>query len=80
MSMPTINQDVQNSSSSIIRAVSPSRIPIVPAGISDRVAPVIKGGQRSEGDAIIGGSGVSQRIKNAIGSDALPRSRGHRAR
>ena len=73
-----VGQDLLNSSPSIIRAVSPSRIPIVPVGAPDHVAPVIKGGQRSEGDAIIGGSGVSQRIRNAIGPDTFARSRGHR--
>jgi len=72
------NHDLHNSSPSVIRAASPSRIPIVPASAPEHVAPVIKGGQRSDGDAIIGGSGVSLRIKNAIGPDALPRSRGHR--
>lgn len=78
-SLSASSHDSQTSSSpSIIRAMSPSRIPIVPAGTSDRVTPVIRGGQRPDGDAIVGGSGVSQRIKNAVGSDALPRSRGSR--
>ena len=79
-SLSTTSVDSQVSSPSIIRATSPSKIPIVPAGSSDRATPVIRGGLRSDGEAIVGGSGVSQRIKNAVGSDTLPRSRSSRGR
>ena len=72
------NLDAQGNSSVVIRAASPSRIPIVPAGTSDRAIPVIRGGPRGDNDTIVGGSGVSQRIKNAVGPDALPRSRSSR--
>eukprot|EP00794_Sanderia_malayensis_P003372 gene3372-3861_t len=78
-SLSPTNGEAQVSSSVVIRTASPSRIPIVPAGSSDRTAPIIRGGPRGDNDAVVGGSGVSQRIKNAVGSDALPRSRGSRA-
>eukprot|EP00795_Rhopilema_esculentum_P014746 gene14746-5852_t len=77
-SLSVTSVDSQISSPSIIRATSPSKIPIVPAGSSDRATPVIRGGLRSDGEAIVGGSGVSQRIKNAVGSDTLPRTRSSR--
>jgi len=50
----------------VVRAPSPSKIPIIP---STSAAPIIKGGD-------IGGAGVSSRVKGAINVDtAIPRTR-----
>lgn len=55
----------------VIRAASPSKIPIVP--MSAAQAPIIKNmGYR---DSDVGGSGVSQRVKNAVGVEQLSRQR-----
>lgn len=55
----------------VIRAASPSKIPIVP--MSAAQAPIIKNmGYR---DSDVGGSGVSQRVKNAVGIEQLSRQR-----
>ncbi|XP_057293269.1 kinesin heavy chain-like [Hydractinia symbiolongicarpus] len=55
----------------VVRATSPSKIPIVPPNTQ----PIIRGGTYRDADMTLGGSGVSQRVKTAVGADISSRSR-----
>ena len=56
----------------VVRATSPSKIPIVPMNS----LPIIKGGYPRDGDnAPLGGTGISHRVKNAVGSDLNSKGR-----
>ena len=57
----------------VVRATSPSKIPIVPMNS----LPLIKGGYHArDGDApTIGGTGISHRVKNAVGADINSKNR-----
>lgn len=58
----------------VVRAASPSKIPIVP--LNSTQPPIIKGmGYRDNSEIGIGGTGVSQRVKNAVGTEQLVRQR-----
>lgn len=59
-------------SSVVIRAASPSKIPIVPMNLSQGT-PIIKGYR--EGDSSTSGQGFNQRIKPAVGVDVNVRTR-----
>jgi len=54
----------------VIRAASPSKIPIVPMNLS---TPIIKGYR--EGDSSMAGPGFSNRVKSAVGVDVNVRTR-----
>ncbi|XP_065666641.1 kinesin heavy chain isoform X2 [Hydra vulgaris] len=55
----------------VARASSPSKIPIIPMSGSQ---PVIKGGYREGETVTIGGTGVSHRVKTAVGAEMSTRS------
>lgn len=57
----------------VVRAASPSKIPIVP--LNSAQPPIIKGMGYRDNEMSIGGSGVSQRVKNAVGTEHLGRQR-----
>ena len=64
----------QQQGSLLVRAASPSKIPIVP--MNSAQAPIIKGhGYRDSDNNSLSSSGVSQRVKNAVGMKQLSRQR-----
>ena len=57
----------------VVRATSPAKIPIVPMNS----LPIIKGGYhpRDGDNTPLGGTGISHRVKNAVGSDLNSKGR-----
>jgi len=66
--------DSRQQGSIVVRGASPSKIPIIPMNAAQ--APIIKGhGYRDTDMGGSGGTGVSQRVKNAVGVEHLSRQR-----
>jgi len=72
-SSQSVSGDARHPGAVVVRATSPSKIPIVPMSSSQ---PVIKGGgYNRDSDSPIGGTGISHRVKNAVGADMSSRNR-----